>query len=1122
MPQRGTNDLLRAGQRFASYRIQGPIGQGPCFAVYHAVPLSGCGEYAIKVLRPEFAAEPEWLAWFQSAGDALMALNHPAAVRIHERGVVADQHFLVADYAGIRSIAWMLYHEGIGCTTVVEVCRATSDLLLHCHQLPQPLFQIAFRPTDVFVDEKGRVTVADTALLKSPVLDVPDTTDPALRAVPAIECMAPELLAGGGLTMQSDLYSLGLLVFRMMRGSLPATQAAERLAAGAPVEEILPKRGPANLVESLRRTLSLDPADRFPDALEFRATVEQLDRERMRTRLSVGLLPWEMVSRTAAADVPVEPVVVAEPMPELEPAVEAPPPEQEAVVEEPVRPLFAAEPEPELEPAVEAPPPEQEAVVQEPVRPVVAAETEPEPVPALEAPPPEPEPVVAEPVRPVVAAEPEPEPTVEAPPPEPEPVVAELVAPTAATESEPAAPILGLPGVQPELVAGESALLREVSALTSMAAAAGYAIHQCETENELAAQVEPDHPAPDPWPAYQAHLVAAENELLRDLALLCATEASNSWHDASEALEARPSGMTGGEAPPEVQPHLVAAEEILLRDLVQSASTSDWAHYDVDLADAQAVADVPHEAGLSGLQPDLVAAEEALLRALAEAASASDWSHYDIDLGGAQAIADVPHEAALSGLQPDLVAAEDELLLGLSSLSEWAERCAIEVHEASIGWLLDIAPEPRAAAEGIAPSEWSTAEETLLRELSQHADAASMQARVQSEADSEAVLTPALFAEPSAPPALEGVQIALREAEDAAALLLAEAAEERTRAATAEWWTYTEGRLQAGPPSEPRLSDLWLLPPSETTRRHSEQMASLEAWVEGCAAASASLEWTPWPEEALPLGGQPAHAPMFPLTDIVGHPGVWDSSAAFSPAVATPIIKLTPAPVEAANLERAPVAAIISATRDLGDIPPAELEASEAVIEVATAGEGPLGVRRDTALPVSDFEAQDMVIAVSGRREQSPIPRLRDLAGNYHTVAAASADDAEVIGVAQGGSHSRGGILRMIGAHARRDSSAQSAEAEPVPCEFEEFVDELRELSNRGEGDEAYIDALRRWDRLAPEGCHAGAIESPRRREVAALFELLAERVSPDSLGLSGADLRARDRLIGLLAELTP
>ena len=262
------DDELLAGR----YRVGGLLGRGGMANVYEGLDLRLDRPVAVKLLRPEMAAEPEVRRRFEEEARSAARLSHPNAVAVFDTGEDRGQPFIVMERlpgetladrvrGGPADEAWLL---GVGHDVLGALGAAHGAGLVHRD----------VKPGNILIGADGRAKVADFGIAKSvEALGAghPDlTATNVLVGTPAY--LAPERLDGAPASPRSDIWALGAVLFECLAGikPFPGTTSPAVVAGireGVPLS--LPQLRPdlsRELVQAVERAMARRPEDRFPTA----------------------------------------------------------------------------------------------------------------------------------------------------------------------------------------------------------------------------------------------------------------------------------------------------------------------------------------------------------------------------------------------------------------------------------------------------------------------------------------------------------------------------------------------------------------------------------------------------------------------------------------------------------------------------------------------------------------------------------------------------------------------------------------------------------------------------------------------------------------------------------------
>jgi tetratricopeptide (TPR) repeat protein len=278
------------------YRLLELAGAGGMGMVYRAHDEQLDVMVAVKVLRPDLAADGRWLERFKQELVLARQVTHPNVVRIHDIGSDGDLAFLTMDFVPGRSLRDLLEeHRRLAPERAAEIARQLALALGAAHRAG--VIHRDLKPGNVLVEETAggslRVAITDFGVARS--LGGQGLTQPGM-VVGTLGYLSPEQARGVALDGRSDLYTLGLLLYEMLTGELPfsaATEAemlAQRLTGSPRNLRWAGVNVPLPLREVVQRLLARDPVRRYQSAAEV---VQGLDRH--------GPSPSSQIRRAAVA-----------------------------------------------------------------------------------------------------------------------------------------------------------------------------------------------------------------------------------------------------------------------------------------------------------------------------------------------------------------------------------------------------------------------------------------------------------------------------------------------------------------------------------------------------------------------------------------------------------------------------------------------------------------------------------------------------------------------------------------------------------------------------------------------------------------------------------------------------
>jgi serine/threonine-protein kinase len=244
------------------YRIVGLLGKGGMGEVYRADDLKLGQAVALKLLPERLANDSKRLEYFHNEVRLARQVSHPNVCRVYDIGEVDGQHFLSMEYIDGEDLAGLIRRIGrLPADKGIDVARQLCAGLAAAHD--RGVLHRDLKPANVMLDGRGRVRITDFGLAR---LKDEDADVGVQAGTPAY--MAPEQLAGQGVTERSDLYSLGLVLFEVFTGKPvfepgPAGEMARLREDSSPVtpSNITADVDPA-VERAILRCLERDPQHR--------------------------------------------------------------------------------------------------------------------------------------------------------------------------------------------------------------------------------------------------------------------------------------------------------------------------------------------------------------------------------------------------------------------------------------------------------------------------------------------------------------------------------------------------------------------------------------------------------------------------------------------------------------------------------------------------------------------------------------------------------------------------------------------------------------------------------------------------------------------------------------------
>lgn len=208
------------------FRIECELGTGGMGTVYRATHLGLERPVAVKIIKPEYASDPDVADRFMREARTMARLRHPHAAMIFDAGNLPDgRHFIIMEFVEGHTLSEALEAEGrFSPERAVRIASDICDVLAEAHALG--IVHRDLKPSNIMLNERG-VCVLDFGVAKVLATSADATHTHATTGSGVIvgtpRYMSPEQCLGQRVGARSDLYSLGVLLYEMLTGRPPFT-----------------------------------------------------------------------------------------------------------------------------------------------------------------------------------------------------------------------------------------------------------------------------------------------------------------------------------------------------------------------------------------------------------------------------------------------------------------------------------------------------------------------------------------------------------------------------------------------------------------------------------------------------------------------------------------------------------------------------------------------------------------------------------------------------------------------------------------------------------------------------------------------------------------------------------
>lgn len=261
------------GHQFGDYVVEALLGNGGMARVYRALDPNLNRTVAIKVIAPNFANDPEYARRFKREAQAVAKLNHPNIVSVYQFGQSDGIYFMAMAFVDGVDLDWLINDyssdkKSLSYDDLLRIIAQIASALDYAHK--QGVIHRDIKPGNIMLNNQGRAFLTDFGLVR-------DLAVPTLGEIfGSPKYMSPEQAINSAMVVpQSDLYSLGVVMYEMVTGRVPFNAAHPNETAAMHIEEQPPRPRrynpslPDGLERVILRLLEKRPEDRYQTGAEM-------------------------------------------------------------------------------------------------------------------------------------------------------------------------------------------------------------------------------------------------------------------------------------------------------------------------------------------------------------------------------------------------------------------------------------------------------------------------------------------------------------------------------------------------------------------------------------------------------------------------------------------------------------------------------------------------------------------------------------------------------------------------------------------------------------------------------------------------------------------------------------
>ncbi len=260
------------------YLIEELVGEGGMADVYRGQDLAVNRTVAVKILKAEYRDNEELVRRFMNESRAISVLNHPGIVKVYDVSVTDKVYYIAMEFINGITLKEYIEQRGEPLTykEVVHFIQQVLRVLQHAHD--KGIVHRDIKPQNIMILEDGSIKVMDFGIARLARSEIHTAEE---QAIGSVHYISPEQAQGADTDHRADIYSVGIMMYEMLTGTLPfedenaVSIAIKHISDQArPLLQVNPSV-PQGLADITGKAMSKAPKDRYQSALEMLRDIEE-------------------------------------------------------------------------------------------------------------------------------------------------------------------------------------------------------------------------------------------------------------------------------------------------------------------------------------------------------------------------------------------------------------------------------------------------------------------------------------------------------------------------------------------------------------------------------------------------------------------------------------------------------------------------------------------------------------------------------------------------------------------------------------------------------------------------------------------------------------------------------